>query len=87
MPFSATRGVLTGLGLSIQPGHGVYVPLAHRYVGAPKQPPLAEIQRIFQPIFDDPSIQKVAHDLKHADVDNVWVQFYPTLRARREMPR
>lgn len=25
--------------------------------------------------------------LKHADLDNVWVQFYPTLRSRGEMPR
>jgi DNA polymerase-1 len=65
---SATRGVLTGLGLSIQAGHGIYIPLVHRYVGAPKQPPLAEVQRIFAPILAEPSIQKVAHDLKHADV-------------------
>jgi cytochrome P460 len=25
--------------------------------------------------------------LKHADVDNVWVQFYPTLRSRVKTPR
>jgi DNA polymerase-1 len=70
------RAHLTGLSLAARAGRGVYVPLGHRYLGAPKQLGLDDVQRELGPLFADAAIAKVGHDLKHAEV----------LLARHGMP-
>jgi DNA polymerase I len=57
---------LIGLGLAVVPGEGVYVPLGHRYLGAPTQPSIAGVREVLGPLLADASIPKVGHDLKRA---------------------
>jgi len=49
-PASALRGDLIGIGLAVAPGKAAYVPLLHRYVGAPKQLTLAEVLATLGPL-------------------------------------
>ena len=56
---------LIGIGLSFAPGEAVYVPIAHRYLGAPAQVPIADVREVLGPLLGDASIKKVGHDLKH----------------------
>ncbi len=64
----ANRGRLVGLGLSIEPGRAVYVPIAHRYIGVPKQFALAEVARVLGPLLSNPGLKKAGLDLKTASV-------------------
>jgi DNA polymerase-1 len=67
-PDSALRGGLVGLALAVEPGHAAYVPLGHRYVGAPRQLPLGELFAVLGPVLADPKVQKVGRDLKRLGV-------------------
>ncbi|HEX6274764.1 MAG TPA: DNA polymerase I [Polyangiaceae bacterium] len=67
-PDVAMRGALIGLGLAIEPGHGVYVPFAHRYVGMPQQIPTAQALAILAPALADPNVKKTGLDLKRLGV-------------------
>jgi DNA polymerase-1 len=67
-PDSALRGGLVGLALSVQAGRAAYVPLGHRYVGAPRQLPLGEVLAVLGPVLADPKVRKVARDLKRIGV-------------------
>ncbi|HKQ69757.1 MAG TPA: DNA polymerase I [Polyangiaceae bacterium] len=62
------RAALVGLSLATREGEGVYVPIAHRYLGAPKQLTLEEIQEAIGPMLADPLQPKVGHDLKYLEV-------------------
>ena len=62
------RAALLGLSLSTAAGEGTYLPLGHRYLGAPAQISLAELHRVFGPVLADPGIAKVGHDLKTTEV-------------------
>ncbi|TDI14117.1 MAG: DNA polymerase I, partial [Acidobacteria bacterium] len=62
--FDPMRGELVGLSFSHQEGVGWYLPLGHRYLGMPEQIPLAQALEVLQPLLEDPSVQKVGHDLK-----------------------
>jgi DNA polymerase-1 len=67
-PENAMRGTIVGLGLATEPGRGVYVPFAHRYVGMPVQLPRAEAFEILAPVLSDPKVKKVGLDLKRLGV-------------------
>jgi DNA polymerase-1 len=67
-PPSALRGAVIGLGLSAAPGRGAYVPLQHRYVGAPKQLALGEVLGALGPLLADAKVQKAGLDLKRTAV-------------------
>jgi DNA polymerase I len=58
------RAALVGIGLSVEPGRGVYVPLGHRYVGVPHQLGRDAVARVLGPLFADGPIEKAAHDAK-----------------------
>jgi DNA polymerase-1 len=45
-------------------GKAWYVPMAHRYLGAPSQLPAAEAAAGLRPLFEDPAVATHAHDLK-----------------------
>lgn len=69
---TTTRDAMTahvcGFALSYAPGHAVYVPLGHRYLGAPAQLSMASFLEIMGPILADTSIAKIGHDMKFNEV-------------------
>ncbi len=65
---SSMRAALVGLALATAPGEAAYVPLGHRYIGAPTQLSLATLVEVFAPVLADARVTKVGHDLKFADV-------------------
>ncbi|MCC6524205.1 MAG: DNA polymerase I [Polyangiaceae bacterium] len=62
------RAELVGLALAVEPGAPHYVPLAHRYLGAPAQLERAAVARVLGPLLADPAIGKLGHDLKTSAV-------------------
>jgi DNA polymerase-1 len=64
----AMRAVVVGFELSIKAGEGWYVPVGHRYIGAPKQVTLEQVKETLGPVFADPKVAKVGHDLKYVEV-------------------
>jgi DNA polymerase-1 len=64
----AMRADLVGLSLATRAGEGFYVPIAHRYLGAPKQLTLDDVRAEMAPLLGDASVGKVGHDLKYIDV-------------------
>jgi DNA polymerase I len=66
------HSALIGLGLACDPARAWYLPVAHRYVGAPPALPLAEIARLLGPLLSDPAIAKAAHGLKREQVVLGW---------------
>ena len=56
---------LVGLSFSTQAGVAAYLPLAHRYAGAPPQLPLAETLERLKPLLEDAGVRKVGQNLKY----------------------
>jgi DNA polymerase-1 len=56
---------LVGLSLSVEPGRGCYIPVAHRYAGAPAQLPRDEVLGRLRPWLEDPGKPKVGQNLKY----------------------
>jgi len=65
---SPTRGALVGFALAGKHGRARYVPLAHRFMGVPKQPNTAELEAALEPLFGPAGPELAAHDLKRTDV-------------------
>jgi DNA polymerase I len=65
---SPTRGALIGFALAGKNARARYVPLQHRYVGAPKQPTAVELREALQPLLANADVKFAAHDLKRSDV-------------------
>jgi DNA polymerase-1 len=65
---SPTRGALVGFALASKSGRARYVPLAHRFMGVPKQPVAAELKAVLEPLFGAGGPGLAAHDLKRTDV-------------------
>jgi DNA polymerase-1 len=70
---SAVRSDLVGLGFAVpgadgEPPARVYVPICHRYLGAPACVPEAEVLAALGPLLASPKIVKHAHDSKTLDV-------------------
>jgi len=59
------RARLVGLAFSWAPFEAAYVPLTHRYPGAPAQLPLAHVLDRLRPWFEDPRRLKVAQNAKY----------------------
>jgi DNA polymerase-1 len=72
----ALRCDLLGLALALPTAQRAYVPLGHRYVGAPQQLPLKTLQAALAPLFAKETLRAVAHDLKEQQV----------VLTRHEMP-
>ncbi len=64
----AMRAHVCGLALAYEQGSAVYVPLGHRYLGAPPQLSMNDIKSVLGPILEDVTIAKIAHDAKYSDV-------------------
>jgi DNA polymerase-1 len=65
---SPTRGALIGFALAGKNGRARYVPLQHRFVGAPKQATAAELKEALAPLLAASGPRFAAHDLKRTDV-------------------
>ncbi len=61
-PLSA---VLVGISFALEEGRGTYLPLAHRYQGAPVQLPAAGALELLKPILEDRRIAKVGQNIKY----------------------
>ena len=59
----AMRASIVGLSFAVAPRVARYVPLGHQTLSPPSLP-LAETLALLKPIFEDPAIAKVGHDLK-----------------------
>ena len=51
---------LVGLAFAVQEGEGWYLPVAHNYLGAPAQLPMAEAIERLKPILENPAKKKIA---------------------------
>ena len=56
---------IVGVCFSVAPGSAAYVPLEHRYAGAPAQLPRAEVLAQLKPLLEDPARGKAGHNLKY----------------------
>ncbi len=56
---------LVGLSFSVQPGEAAYLPVAHRYAGAPDQLPLDEVLTKLKPWLESAAHAKVGQNLKY----------------------
>jgi DNA polymerase-1 len=61
------RAQILGVALAVAPGEGFYVPVAHRYLGAPSQIGLEELRTALAPLLEDAGVRKVAYDLKRIE--------------------
>jgi len=56
---------LVGLSLSVEPFRACYIPLSHRYAGAPEQLPFQETLDALKPWLESPHHRKVGQHLKY----------------------
>jgi DNA polymerase-1 len=59
------RADIVGLSFSAAPHTAWYVPVGHRYLGAPEQLPLAEVLEALGPLLTDPAIPKYGQNIKY----------------------
>jgi DNA polymerase-1 len=64
----AMRATIVGVSLASEPGLGHYVPLTHRYLGVPAQLPWERVRAVLAPLFADPEVTTVGHDVKQASI-------------------
>jgi DNA polymerase-1 len=56
---------LVGISLSIEAGKACYIPLAHRYDGAPPQLDKQSVLNALRPILENPEIGKIGQNIKY----------------------
>lgn len=63
---NAMSAQLVGISLSARPNEGCYIPVGHLpSLEGPEQLPLQVVIERLQPLFNDPAIQKIAHNAKY----------------------
>jgi DNA polymerase-1 len=63
--FDPMQARVVGVALSVEPGHGAYIPLDHRYAGVPPQLDRARTLARLAPWLGDPSKKKLGHNVKY----------------------
>jgi DNA polymerase-1 len=63
-----SEGAIVGVAVSSGPGEGIYVPLSHRYLGAPAQLGWKDAVAALRPLLESADVVKVAHDMKAEEV-------------------
>ncbi len=56
---------LVGVSFACEPGRAAYIPLDHRYPGAPEQLDIDEVLRKLKPLLEDDTKGKLGHNLKY----------------------
>jgi DNA polymerase-1 len=64
----AMRADILGVSIAVEPGRAAYLPLAHRYLGSPKQLAWADARAILAPIFADLRVTKIGYDVKRTSI-------------------
>ncbi len=59
------RAELVGISVSIQPHQGAYIPVGHRYIGAPRQLAIETVIETLKPILEDPALPKYGQNIKY----------------------
>jgi DNA polymerase-1 len=59
------RAELVGMSFSVKTGAAWYIPISHRYLGAPEQLPLATVLEAIRPLLTDPNKLKIGQNLKY----------------------
>jgi DNA polymerase I len=62
------RAHIVGIGLSAEDHKGFYIPVGHRYLGAPRQLPLGEVLGTLAPLLGEGKAAAVVHGAKRAMV-------------------
>lgn len=63
--LDAQQAQLVGVSLSVQAGEAAYIPLAHSYMGVPKQLDFDQVLAALKPILEDPNKLKLAQHGKY----------------------
>ncbi len=61
------RGELLGIAFAATAERAYYVPLAHRFLGAPTQLPWAIVRSTLEAVLNDPTLRKVSYDVKRTE--------------------
>jgi DNA polymerase-1 len=56
---------MVGISLSVEPGKGAYIPVAHRYAGVPQQLPRELVLERLKPWLENPGKPKLGQNLKY----------------------
>ncbi|OQY48536.1 MAG: DNA polymerase I [Desulfobacteraceae bacterium 4572_87] len=56
---------LVGISFCLKEGKGVYLPLAHHYLGVPEQVPWREARAVLKEVLEDETILKVGQNIKY----------------------
>ncbi len=59
------RAVLVGFAMTTAGTPAIYVPVSHRYLGAPQQLSTVDVLDRLRPVLEDQSIRKIAHNAKY----------------------
>lgn len=63
--LDTTVAEIVGISLSFEAHKAFYIPLAHRYLGVPKQPGRDEVLALFKPLLESVNLKKTGHNLKY----------------------
>ncbi|MFC1716451.1 DNA polymerase I [Candidatus Poribacteria bacterium] len=56
---------LVGISIAIEPHEAYYIPVLHRYIGAPAQLPVELVLDKLRPVLSDPKIGKIGQNIKY----------------------
>ena len=59
---------IAGVAIAVEPGDALYVPVSHRYLGAPPQLAEKDVLEALRPAIESRDIEIIGHDLKFIDV-------------------
>ena len=59
------KAEIVGVSLAVEAGKAAYIPLAHRYAGAPDQLNREQVLSQLKPLLENPQLKKVGHHLKY----------------------
>ncbi len=59
------KAELVGISVSTRPHHGSYIPVGHRYIGAPKQLAFDTVIQAFKPLLEDETLPKYGQNIKY----------------------
>ncbi|MFQ6082181.1 MAG: DNA polymerase I [Candidatus Aminicenantia bacterium] len=62
---SPAKADLVGLSFSLEPNKGYYLPLGHRYVGAPSQTEKKKALTLLEKVISNPEIKKIGQNIKY----------------------
>ena len=59
------RAELVGISVAMRENEAYYIPVAHRYLGAPPQLPRETVLEALRPVLENPGIQKIGQNIKY----------------------